>query len=239
MSVDNVINQMNQFTHTAGVVQGAAEAMVPAVYAVDNAAHQVAGVFTGADNYQPSTYTQSMGLPPAGPQVGLVGSLLSGGITGAVMHRSVADALRSFKDGIGSGLKNTTLSGLKSGLIGAGVMGAVSGVRNFAAASRGEITQAEATGNVAADTVGGILAGTGAGFSAGAAHMLLSKMLPGGGLITTIGAVVAGAAGATGANLLYQNSQLRNGIASGVRDAVGGTASTQAYSPAPQAYYGY
>lgn len=236
MSVDNVINQMNQFTHTAGVVQGAAEAMVPAVYAVDNAAHQVASVFNGTDHYQPSVYTQNVSLPPAGPQVGLVGSLLSGGVTGVVMHRSVADALRSFKDGIGSGLKNTTLSGLKSGLIGAGVMGAVSGVRNFAAVSRGEITQAEASGNVAADTVGGILAGAGAGFTAGTTHMLLSKMIPGGGLITTIGAAVAGAAGATGANFLYQNSQLRNNIASGVRDAVGGTASTQAYGPTPQAY---
>lgn len=239
MSVDSVINQMNQFTHTAGVVQGAAEAMVPAVYAVDHAAQQVANVFTGNDSYQPSPYASTVSISTTGPQVGLVGSLLSGGITGAVMHRSVADALRSFKDGIGTGLKNTTLSGLKSGLMGAGIMGAVSGIRNFAAASRGEITQAEASGNVAADTVGGILAGAGAGFSAGTTHMLLSKLIPGGGLVTTIGAAVAGAAGATGINFLYQNSSLRSTIASGVRDAVGGTASTQAYGVAPQAHYGY
>lgn len=235
MGIDGAINSLNQFTYTMGTVQGAAEAMVPAVYAVDNAVNQIAGVFTG-DTYQPNPYQPAPVVMPlsGGPKAGLVGSLLAGGITGAVMHQSTADALRSFKtDGFGTGLKNLGASSLKSGLIGAGVMGVVSGIKNFAASSRGEITSAQAKGNVAADTIGGILAGTGAGLSSGLASMVLAKMVPGGGIITTIGAAAAGALGATGVNFAYDGSGLRDKIANGIA----GTP-TQNYGY-PQQYSGY
>lgn len=237
MSIDSLVNNVNQFQYTAGTVLGAAEAMVPAVYAVDQAVNQVAGVFTG-DTYQPTPYPYTpMPVSTGGPGSGLVGSLLAGGITGAVTHRQTADALHSFKTGIGTGLKNLGLSSLKSGAIGAGVMGAVSGIKNFAAASRGEISKASAGGNVAADTVGGLLAGVGGGLAAGATSMALGAMMPGGGLLTTIGAIAAGALGATGVNHLYQNSGARDGIANTVRSAMG--ENTQAYYTAPQNYYGY
>lgn len=238
MGVDGIINSFNQFNQTMGTVQGAAEGMMPAVYSVNNAVNQVASVFTG-DTYQPATYPPVQAGPSllGGPKAGLVGSLLAGGTVGAITHQQTADALRSFRtDGFGTGLKNLGKVSLKSGLMGAGIMGAVSGIKNFAAASRGEISNAQAKGNVAADTIGGILAGTSGGLAAGAASLALKAMMPGGGLLTTLGTAVAGAVGATGANFLYENS-VRDSIA----NSIGGTNTTQtAYYTAPQQnYYGY
>lgn len=238
MGIDGAINSLNQFTYTMGTVQGAAEAMVPAVYAVDQAVNQVAGVFTG-DTYQPGPYTPAPPVMPlsGGPKAGIIGSLLAGGVTGAVMHQRTADAIKSFKtEGFGAGLKNLGGASLKSGLIGAGLMGAISGIRNFAASSRGEITTAQAGGNVAADTIGGILAGTGGGLTSGLASLALGKMMPGGGILMTIGAAAAGAIGATGVNFLYDSSGLRDKIANGI---AGTTTPTQSYYPQQQYNYGY
>jgi len=241
MSIDGLINNVNQFTQTAGTIQGAADAIVPAFYAVDQAMSQVASVFTGDTYQQPYPYHPAPIPAGAGPSSGLVGSLLAGGVVGAITHKQTADALRSFKSGIGTGLKNLGLSSLKSGAIGAGVMGAVSGIQNFAAASRGEITKAAAGGNVAADTVGGLLAGVGGGLAAGTASMALGSFMPGGGILMTIGAAAAGALGATGANFLYQSSGARDSIANSVRSAMGEDTvqAYQGYYAAPQSYYQY
>lgn len=238
-SIQNFVNGVNTFQQNVGAVQGAADAMVPAIDAVGHAANQIASVFTG-DTYQTAPYYPPAPMPVSlgGPKAGLVGSLLAGGTVGAITHRQTADALRSFKtDGIGAGLKNLGSASLKSGLIGGGVMGVVSGVKNFAAASRGEISNAAAGGNVAADTVGGILAGTGGGLTAGAVSMLL----PGSGLLSTIGASAAGAVGALGVNMLFDGSGLRDKVATGVSNALGGTnnnyATTQNYYAPQQGYY--
>ena len=219
MGVDGVINNINQFNQTMGMVQGAAEGMTPAIYAVDNAVSQVASVFTGDTYQQNPTYPPIQAGPGllGGPKAGLVGSLLAGGTVGALTHNQTANALRSFRgEGFGAGLKNLGKVSLKSAAIGAGIMGVVSGVRNFAAASRGEISNEQARGNIAADTIGGILAGTGGGLAAGTVSMALRALIPGGGLLTTIGAAAAGAIGATGANLLYENT---------VRDSIVGAIS--------------
>lgn len=218
MGIDRVINDVNQFNQTMGMVQGAAEGMTPAIYAVDNAVSQVASVFTG-DTYQPTpTYPPIQAGPGllGGPKAGLVGSLLAGGTVGLLTHKQTASALRSFRgEGFGAGLKNLGKVSLKSAAIGAGVMGIVSGVKNFAAASRGEISNEQARGNFAADTIGGILAGTGGGIAAGTASMALGALMPGGGILTAIGAAAAGAIGATGANFLYENT-VRDSIVNAV-----------------------
>ncbi len=234
MSIQSFVNGVNTFQQNVGAVQGAAEAMMPAVYAVDQAVNQVASVFTG-DTYQtaPSYYPVAP-VSIGGPKAGLIGSLLAGGVTGAVMGGRTADALRAFKaEGIGAGMKQLGSASLKSGLMGAGLMGAVSGIKNFAAASRGEITHAQAGGNVAADTIGGMLAGTGGGLTAG----MVSMFLPAGGLVATIGAAVAGAVGATGVNMLYDGSGARDSIASKLTSTFGGTPAPQSYYP--QQTYGY
>ncbi|MEZ0368484.1 MAG: hypothetical protein ACAI44_05275 [Candidatus Sericytochromatia bacterium] len=240
-SIDGMVNGVNQFTQSMGTVMGAADSMGQAAYAVGGAVNQIAGVFTG-DTYQPAPYYPAPPMPLGayGPKAGLVGSLLAGGVAGGVMGARTADALRSFKtDGFGAGMKNLGMSSLKSGLIGAGIMGLVSGVKNMAAASRNEITKGQAGGNVVADSVGGILAGSSAGLSAG----LISMAFKGGGVLGTVAAVAAGALGATGVNMLYEGSGLRDKIAS----SIAGTGQPNGnaygyYQNQPQAYpqqYGY
>jgi hypothetical protein len=235
-SIHGAINSLNQFTYTAGAVQGAAQAMVPALYAVDQSIHQVASVFTG-DTYQTTPYYPAPAPATFGGEskMGLVGSLVAGGAAAGFTHTQTANALRSFKfDGFAAGMKNLGMAGLKAGAIGAAVTGVFSGVRNFAAANRGEMTKADAGGQTAADTVGGLLAGTGAGLAGGIASMALGKF----GLVGTIGAVAVGALGAVGVNKLYEASGVRDGIASSMRKAFGGSdpvPQTAAYAP----YYGY
>lgn len=230
-SIDGAINSVNAFTQQMGTVMGAADQVGQAVYQVSGAVNQIAGVFTG-DTYQPTPYAPQPVVPLGtyGPSAGIVGSLLAGGVTGAVMGAKTADAFRSFKtDGFGTGMKNLAGSSLKSGLIGAGVMGLVSGIKNMAAVSRGEITKQAAGGNVVADSVGGILAGTGGGLASGLASLALGKF----GMMGTIAAAAAGALGATGVNFLYQGSGARDKIASSIG---GSTVPAAAY---PQTYPAY
>ena len=60
-NIQGFVNGVNTFQQNVGAVQGAAEAMMPAIDAVGQAANQIASVFTG-DTYQtqPAPY-----YPPA------------------------------------------------------------------------------------------------------------------------------------------------------------------------------
>jgi len=221
------INGINQFTQTMGVVMGAAEAITPAFYAVDQAVNQVASVFTG-DQYYPAYPTYPVYPPhPVGSlnegKAGLVSHMLAGGVGGAMTHKSTAEAFKSIKAGTPGGVKALGLSSLKAGGIGAAITGVVSAAKNMSLVSKGMQTSGDAAGNITADTVGGLLAGVGGGLAAGAASMALSSMVPGGGLALTIGTAVAGALGATGVHLAYSGSGLRDGLANAARSMFGGS----------------
>lgn len=232
--IDGLVNGFNQAVYTASAVQGAAETMGTAVYAVDGAINQVAGVFTG-DTYQQTT--QPAPVYPLSPITGtgfsLVSGLLSGGITGGMMHNQVSDAFKSFKSqGMGAGFKNLGMATLKSAGIGGLVSGLISGVQNGAAAARGEMSKADAGGNVAADTIGGLLGGAGAGISAGLGSLAL-RSFGLAGIPLTVAAAAAGALGSVGVNYLYNSSGLRDNLAGTMRKAFGGTDPVAA----PASYY--
>lgn len=233
------INNLNQFTQTVGAVQGAAEALAPAIYAVDHTVNQIASVFTG-DQYTPYPYPVYPVYPPMPVgfmeegKVGIVGNMLAGGVAGAMTHQQTADAIKTIKAGqMGAGFKALGMSSLKAGGIGAAVTGVISAAKNISLVSKGMQTGADAGGNIAADTVGGLLAGATGGLAAGAAGMALSGM-GAAGIGLTIGAAVAGAVGATGASLLYKMSGMRDGVANAVRNMFGGGANQ--YYP-PNGYY--
>ena len=232
--VDGLVNSFNQAVYTAGAVQGAVDTMVPAVYAVNGAVNQVAGVFTG------DTYQQTQPYPPSvypvsttGNGFNLISSILSGGITGGMMHNQTSDAFKSFKSqGMGAGFKNLGMATLKSAGIGGLVSGLISGVQNGAAAARGEMSKADAGGNVAADTVGGLLGGAGAGISAGLGSLAL-RSFGLAGIPLTVAAAAAGALGSVGVNYLYNSSGLRDNLAGTMRKAFDGTDPVAA----PAGYY--
>ena len=58
--IAGIINGINQFTTTMGTVMGAAEALTPAIYAVDGAINQVASVFTEDQYYNPYPQYQAV-----------------------------------------------------------------------------------------------------------------------------------------------------------------------------------
>ncbi len=220
------INGLNQAIYTAGNLQGAAATMGQAAMAVDQSFQRVASVFTG-DQYQAS-YPYPAAAPIQGGEgvktkiMGLVGSMIGGGLAGGVTHQQTADALRSFKSaGIGTGVKALGLSTLKSAGIGAAVTGVISGVQNFGSVARGNMSAADAGGNVAADTIGGLIAGSAGGLSAGIASLGLSA-LGATGLAVTIGAVAAGAIGGVSVNRFYLKGT-RDEVAGRLREAFGGT----------------
>lgn len=246
-----IINGINSFTQTVHTIQGAADAMLPAVYAVDSAVNQVASVFTG-DQYYPAYPQQMYPVYPASPlaplpdgKVGVVGSMLAGGVAGAMTHKGSAEAIKTIQSGGVGGAKALGMSTLKAGGIGAAVTGVISAAKNISLVSKGMQTTADAGGQIAADTIGGLLSGATGGLAAGAASMALSKIIPGGGLALTIGTAVAGALGATGTHLAYNMTGLRDGIANGVRNLFGGNSANPygaypqqgGYYQQPQQYY--
>jgi hypothetical protein len=247
------INNLNQFTQTIGAVQGAAEALAPAVYAVDHSINQIASVFTG-DQYTPYNPYPAYPVYPPMPvgfmeegKVGIIGNMLAGGAAGAMTHQQTTEAIKTIKAGqTGAGFKALGMSSLKAGGIGAAVTGVISAAKNVSLVSKGMQTGADAGGNITADTVGGLLAGATGGLAAGAAGMALSSM-GAAGVGLTIGAAVAGAVGATGASLLYKMTGMRDGLANSVRSMFGGGANNyypphNGYPPNghyPQPVYGY
>lgn len=255
------INGLNQFTQTVGAVQGAMETLSPAVSAVDQSINQIAAVFT-EDQYYPPVYPTYPAYPPMPivsleeGKVGMIGKMMAGAVSGAATHRSAADAIQTLKNGhMGQGFKQLGLSSLKAGGIGAAVTGVMSAAKNISLVNQGMQTSSDATGNIAADTIGGLLAGAGAGVGAGAASLALSGMGVAG-LGVTIGAAVAGAVGAAGVGALY-DATARDSISNGIRSMMGGNdygqyaqnyqdpyaygdpyAHQQGYAPQAQ-YYGY
>ena len=249
--IAGIINQINDFTQTMGVIQGAAEAFTPAIYQVEGAINQVASVFQEPDTYQPNPYPVYPVYPPQPVgnlnegKIGVVTSMLSGGAAGGVMHKSIANNIRDIKAGTPGAMKGLAMSSLKAGGIGAAISGVISAAKNMNLASKGMQSNGAAMGNIAADTVGGLITGAAGGISAGAASMALANMLPGGGLLATLGTVAAGALGATAGHFLYQGTGIRDGIASALG---GGNTNNYGYGyqqPAaypqqyPQQAYGY
>lgn len=238
-----IINGINQFTQTVGAVQGAAEVMMPAVQQVGSAFNQVASVFTG-DTYQPYAYPTYPVYPamPIAPlqdgKVGIVGSMLAGGIAGGITGKGIGESIKAMQGGTGS-FKAVGMGALKAGGIGAAVTGVISAAKNMSLASKGMQSSADAGGNIAADTIGGLLSGASGGLAAGAASMALANAIPGGGLAVTIGTVVAGALGATGAHLLYNATGIRDGLASSLRGMFGGNTNQYQQPYGQQPYAGY
>lgn len=224
MGFNTAINGFNQTIYTAGNLQGAAATMGSAVYAVDQSFQRMGAVFSG-DTYQtsPAAYpVQPAATSIQNQMMGLVSSLLGGGLAGGMTHQQTATALRSFKtEGFGVGIKSLGLSTLKAGGIGAAVGAVISGAKHFTEAARGQTSMAAATGNVAADTVGGLLAGTAGGLGAGIASLGLSA-LGAPGVAVTIGAVAVGALAGVASNRIYLKSDVRDSIAGHVRGALGG-----------------
>lgn len=231
------INGLNQFTQTIGAVQGAANALAPAIYAVDQTVNQVASVFTG-DTYNPYPYPSYPVYPPMPiasleeGKVGAIGSMVAGAAAGALTHKQTAESIQAIRAGDSSAWKSLGMSSLKAGGIGAAVTGVISAAKNISLVNKGMQTSGDAAGNVTADTVGGLLSGATGGLAAGAASMALGSF----GIAGTIGAVAAGALGAVGANMLFRGSGARDGLANMVRSAFGGGSQT---GYAPQPGYGY
>lgn len=238
--IAGIINKINDFTQTMGVIQGAAEAFTPAVYQVSNAVNQVASVFT-EDQYQPPVYPVYPVYPPSPMnslqegKVGLVTSLLSGGTAGALTYKQAANAIEGIKAGAPGAGKALGMVGLKAGGIGAALTGVVSAAKNMSLVSQGLQTSADAAGNISADTIGGLLTGATGGLTAGFASKALASMVPGGGIALTIGSAVAGAIGATGVHLLYNGTGIRDGIANAVKGMFGG--GSNQYPQYPQTGY--
>lgn len=240
--IDGFVNNVNQFTQSVGAIQGAMDTAVPALYAVENSVNQIASVFTG-DTYNPypQPYPPPMPMPidPGRGKIGMIGSILSGGVAGIMTHKQTAEAYKTFKTvGAGAGMKALGLSSLKAGGIGAAVSGVASAAKNLMMSSRGEQTGKQAGANIAADTVGGLLAGASGGLAAGAASLALGSA---GGILGTIGIVAAGALGAVGANLLYEKTGVRDKL----YNAISGTPAGYGYGYQQPAYgyqqpgYGY
>lgn len=215
--IDGFVNNVNQFTQSVGAIQGAMDTAVPALYAVENSVNQIASVFTG-DTYNPypGNYPPPMPMPvdPGRGKIGMIGSILSGGVSGMMTHKTTAEAFKTFKTvGAGAGMKALGISSLKAGGIGAAVSGVASAAKNLMMSSRGEQTGRQAGGNIAADTIGGLLAGATGGIAAGAASLALGSA---GGILGTIGIVAAGALGGVGANLLYEKTGIRDKVYSAI-----------------------
>lgn len=252
MGIENFINNVNQFTQTMGAVQGAADALMPALNTVDQSLNQVASVFTGDTYYPPVYQPPPVYMPPPTPGSGIVGSLLAGGVGAAVTHKAATKAMQDMKLGTPGAGKALGMTTLKAGGIGALVGGVTSAVKNFSDSSKGLITTQQAVGNTVADTVGGLLAGSTAGITGGLAGLALSGMGVAG-LGLTIGATIAGAAGGAIAHVAFNGTGARDGLANaigggqgnygnygggyGPQQGYGGYGPQQGYGPQP--YYGY
>jgi hypothetical protein len=157
--------------------------------------------------HQPDTFV------PEQIRTGPVGDLLIGGIVGNKFQTQFAEALQNLKtNGVTMpGLKGLGQASLKAGGLSAALSGAVSAFQNIGAVASGKISARNASSNVAADSIGGLMAGTTAGIGAGAASLALGSFGVAG-LPLTIAAAAAGALGGLGGVQLYEASGLRDRV---------------------------
>ncbi|MFN8674688.1 MAG: hypothetical protein U0457_21725 [Candidatus Sericytochromatia bacterium] len=242
----NGINQATQVIGAVnGAVNTLAPALQQIEGTVNNVAGSVNGMMGYPPNgypqdmYAPPGYYPPQGQVPAMMQTTSDGSglaTLSSGISGAtvgallstktaasiksqsvnssVATEGIADKLGNMSQGSQVALKNAG----KAAGIGAIIGGTFSGIQNFMKMSRGEITGAEATGHIVADTTVGMFAATG-GFATGTmAAMALGGI---GGVPGIIGAAVAGLVGGVGTDFLMRKTGIRDAISNGVRKILG------------------
>jgi hypothetical protein len=242
----SIINGINQATQFVGAVNGAVNVMAPALQSVEGAINNMAGSFNqgyapDAMYGAPSNYyggvpaTMPMPVPQSPPDessaIGTIGNALAGGGIGAMLSTKLVKpkvdasdvSTEGLKIKVPENVKSIGMTALKAGGIGAAVGGVVSGVENMLKLSRNEITGAEATGNITADTTVGFFTGMG-GLAAGAGGSMIGRAagLASGSLPMTIIAATAGLVGAVGVDLLMRKTGVRQSIADGVRNLVGG-----------------
>lgn len=153
----------------------------------------------------------------------LVGRTFSGGYVGYRYSHDVAtisrDTYQAIKSGIAGGqwgdaikglaggLKQTGIIALKAGGISSAINAGTSLIANVFETAAGRQTAKEAVGNVAADTVGGLLSGVGATLFSGVATLGIS-LAQVSGLPLTIAGVAGGAVGSLLIDKAYKASGL-------------------------------
>ena len=247
-SIINGINQATQVVGAVnGAVNVLAPALQSIDGAINNVAGSVNGAMGYPPNgyrqdmYAPPAYYQNQGQVPVNMQSPSTGdgtglatfsSALSGAGVGALLStktaasikspsvntqistESIGDKIRNLSPGSQTAIKNAG----KSAGIGAVVGGLFSGVQNFMKLSRGEITGAEATGHIVADTTVGAFAGV-TGFATGTMGAMALGGI--GGVPGIIGAAVAGLVGGVGMDFLMRKTGIRDAISNGVRSILG------------------
>lgn len=242
----NGINQATQVIGAVnGAVNTLAPALQSIEGAVNNVAGSVNGAMGypqagySRDAYAPQAYYPQQQAPvPATMQstssagsmgMGSVGSAIAGGVNGGFLGVKTAATIKSQSfdpqiEGISSKIhlsptnKTIATNAAKAAGIGAVFSGVFSGVENFMKLSRGEITGAEATGGIVADTTVGLFAGA-SGFATGTMGAMALGGI--GGVPGMIGAAVAGVVGGVGMDFLLRKVGLRDAISNGVRKIVG------------------
>ena len=239
---NSIINGINQFTQTVGAINGAVNVLAPAMQNVEMTVNNVAGMIDPSmrqdmymqpsyypPGYVPNTMPMPMSTSSDSP-IGTIGSALGGGIAGAWQGKKLAETIKPPKnsDIATEGLSAKTIStgktmltsGLKAGGVGAAVSGLFSGIQNFMRLSKNEISGAEATGNIVADTSVGFFSGVG-GLATGTMAAMAMGAMGLGSLPVTIGAAALGLVGAVGVDFLFKKTGMKQSIANGVRGMVG------------------
>lgn len=179
----------------------------------------------------PQTQSVSTSSSDQSSVIGTIGNAIAGGGIGAMLSTKLVNkptvdpgeiSTEALKIKLPANAKSIGMTALKAGGIGAAVGGAFSGVENMIKLSRNEITGAEATGNIVADTSVGFFTGMG-GLATGAGGSMLMRAagFSMGSLPMTIGAAAAGLVGAVGMDMLMKKTGIRQSIADGVRNLIG------------------
>jgi len=266
MSIDTIVNTINDYARTIGAVSGAMDALAPAAMSVNNTLNSVASTFMGTDSYAPYPYPYP--YPPVQPQpfptngtdsiIGIVGKAAAGGVASYMYSKPIANIIKPgtivpkeevtasvTAKGVGTTIKGIGSIALKAGGIGALVSGGVSLLENAVKVMKKEEGGAQAAGNVVADAAGGVVSGV-VGSTAGG----LAMAGFGAGLGGTIAGTVIGVATAVGADFLYRKSGIKQGLANGITKLFGGQQTYPTYPPYggypaqpgygyPQTPYGY
>lgn len=223
---------MNQFQNTMGQVQGAMDAMAPALANVNYGLTNTMQVLNG---HPPSAYYQypQGGYIPAaqGPTtsfgddnlaLGMVGAAAGGGLGGAIAAKAVlnkgaeASVASAAKTGFASGLKAIGSAALKGTGIGAAIGGVTSLVTGLLRGDRGGTL----AGAVAADTVGGAASGLAATAAGGLAAAGLAAVGVAG-LPLTLAGIGVGILGGMAADYGFRNTGIRQWISDKVSGLIG------------------